>query len=93
MEITRVEVTTDAGTVEGYTKAIGHNLGPNGELIILAKATTLNAEGRLEATAYPEVIYAAGTWRKLELKGVRGDRAIVPADIGTITKFNSKKAK
>lgn len=92
MEIGSVDVTTDTGTVEEHTKAVGHQLGPNGELIILMKANTVNAEGRLEAQAYPGFIYAPGTWHRVELKDVRGDSKIMPADLGTINKLSKKKA-
>jgi hypothetical protein len=93
MRIASVDVTNDSGVIESHPDAAGHQLGPNGELIVLGKFTTLNDQGRLEAQAYPAITYASGTWRKVEIVGVKGDVVAVPADVGQITKLNSKKAK
>lgn len=90
MQVTSINVTTDAGVIEEHKKAVGHSI-ENGALVIIETVLTLDEEGKPARGLVPRTIYAPGTWRKLEVEGVRGDEGIVPVGAHTLRKLNSKK--
>lgn len=70
MEIESIDVITAEGITEEHKTAIGYEVGPAGELIILYGVSELDSKGDYVRVPYPGVTYAPG-WQKVIVQGAK----------------------